>query len=429
MRAAVAALSAGMWLAATAAVTAQEVPYASVVLPPAGASDCPDGVCQAEALTGVFEALAATEAGQRARPVHILQIGDSHTAGDRVTGKLRADLQARFGAAGRGVLPPGQPFDGYAPYQVRMASAGWTSERAPLQPPSGAPSPRVGLAGMRTTGGEGALIGFDLDPGAEASVVGVCGRARGAGAGLSVEAGGLGRGLDFNGPSPDQEVCRELTLAGPRSSVRLSPLDRGLVMDSVMLSGARPGVIVSSLGVIGATLRDLASRDEAIAASELALWRPSLVVLAFGTNEGFDDGLDARAYEALLRGQIARMRRLAPAASLMLLGAPDALRSGAAGGCSADGQRAPPLSLAVVRDVQRRVAADMGVAFWDWQGRMGGTCSADRLASGDDPLMRGDRVHFTSTGADWIGGVLSHDLLTAFDAWKAARTPVVGEAR
>jgi len=192
-----------------------------------------------------------------------------------------------------------------------------------------------------------------------------------------------------------------------------------VVMDSVMLSGAKPGVMVSSLGVIGATLRDLASRDEAIAAAELAMWRPSLIVLAFGTNEGFDDGLDRPAYEALLRDQIARMRRLAPAASLMLLGAPDALRSGEAGGCSADGKRKPPPSLALVRDVQRRVAADMGVAFWDWRGRMGGECSADRLALRASPLMRGDRVHFTSEGADWIGGILSRDLLAAYDAWKA----------
>ncbi|WP_332641449.1 GDSL-type esterase/lipase family protein [Brevundimonas sp.] len=426
MRTAAAALSAGVWIAVSGAAVAQEIPYAVVAAPPAGESDCPGGLCQAGALTGLFEALAATEAGQRTRPVHILQIGDSHTIGDRITGKLRADLQARFGAAGRGVLPPGAPYDSYAPLQVRMAAAGWSAENPSLQSAAGTPSPRVGLAGMRATGGEGALIGFELDPGAEASVVGICGRARGGGAGLSVEAGGLGRGLDFNGATPDQEVCHELALPGPTASVRLIPLERGVVMDSVMLSGAKPGVMVSSLGVIGTTLRDLASRDEAIAAAELALWRPGLIVLAFGTNEGFDDALDGRAYEALLRDQIARMRRLAPAASLMLLGAPDALRSGEPGGCSADGRRRPPPSLAVVRDVQRRVAADMGVAFWDWQGRMGGACSADRLALRDAPLMRGDRVHFTSEGADWIGGVLSRDLLAAYDGWKAARVAAGG---
>jgi hypothetical protein len=41
--------------------------------------------------------------------------------------------------------------------------------------------------------------------------------------------------------------------------------------------------------------------------------------------------------------------------------------------------------------------------------------------------MRGDRVHFTSEGADWIGGVLSRDLLAAYDGWKAARVALAGE--
>ena len=46
---------------------------------------------------------------------------------------------------------------------------------------------------------------------------------------------------------------------------------------------------------------------------------------------------------------------------------------------------------------------------------------ADRLATRPEPLMRGDRVHFTSAGADWIGGVLAGDLMAAYDAWQAER--------
>ena len=89
--------------------------------------------------------------------------------------------------------------------------------------------------------------------------------------------------------------------------------------------------------------------------------------------------------------------------------------------------RAPPPSLAVVRDVQRRVASETGVAFWDWYGRMGGDCSAERLATAPEPYMRPDRVHFTSEGADWIGGMLSHDLMAAYDAWKGQNEAGVGE--
>jgi lysophospholipase L1-like esterase len=404
-------------LLAVAGPAGAQAAYEPSPPPEPGIGICPGGVCQAEGLRTFFEALAGTEAGRRNRPVHILQIGDSHTAGDRITGKLRVELQRRFGRAGRGVLPPGVPYDGYAPMQVQVGSVGWATEQAPLQPPGGVPSPQVGLSGVRSTGAGEAVMGFVLDPGAEAMVIGVCGRALGPGPSLSVEFNGVGREMTF-GETP---ACHEMALQRSTSNVRLLPLGDGFVIDAVRLERAGPGIVVSNLGRVGATLRDLASRDEAMARTELETWQPDLIVLAFGTNEGFDDALEPAAYEALLKGQVERMQRLAPAASLLILGAPDALRNGTTGGCSADGLRAPPPKLAVVRDVQRRVAADLGVAFWDWHGRMGGDCSADRLALRPEPLMRGDRVHFTSAGADWIGGVLAGDLTAAYEAWKAGR--------
>ena len=109
-----------------------QTPYEAAPPPESGAGLCPRGVCGPAALQGFFEALAAHEAGQRTRSVHILQIGDSHTAGDRITGKVRAELQNRFGRGGRGVLPPGGPYAGYAPFQVAAASDGWVTELAPL---------------------------------------------------------------------------------------------------------------------------------------------------------------------------------------------------------------------------------------------------------------------------------------------------------
>ncbi|WP_332658855.1 GDSL-type esterase/lipase family protein [Brevundimonas sp.] len=271
-------IAAGLW-AVSAGVEAQEAPYLSLQRLAPGVSVCGGGLCQAEALAAFFGALSDTEAGRRVRPVRVVQFGDSHTAGGRVTGRVRAGLQGRFGYAG------------------------------------------------------------------------------------------------------EQEG---------------------------------PGVALTEVGVVGATLEAFANWPGAPGMADA-----DLVILAFGVNDGFEDGLDAAAYETLLRAQVERLR--GPGRSLLILGAPDAQRSGMAGGCSADGLRAPPPSLAVVRDVQRRVAADMGVAFWDWHGRMGGDCSADRLALRDDPVMRGDRVHFTSAGADWIGGVLCDDLLAAYAVWKAGR--------
>lgn len=417
-----AGLIAGLW-ALGGAVSAQEVAWAPPDLPPPGETACPGGICQVEALASLFEALAEAEAGGRTRPVHILQVGDSHTAGDGMTGKLRSELQARFGRGGRGLLPAGRLYAGYSPFHVEMVDAGWLTEAAPLHALQTRDGRRYGLGAVRAEARPTGQLELRPEAGTLIRRIGVCGWPRGGGDGLIVDTDSEPEWpVNLNPTSDDGSSCVSLELERPAASVRLRGTGSGAVLDTVWLEGDPSGVIVSGLGLTGATLRDFASRSDDLVGAEIGMSATSLLVLAFGVNEGFDPELDAAAYERLLRSQIERMRRQGPfGLSLMILGAPDALRSGVEGGCSADGTRAPPPALAVVRDVQRRVAADMGVAFWDWHGRMGGDCSSDRLALRAEPLMRGDRVHFTSVGADWIGGVLADDLLAAYEAWKAGR--------
>lgn len=173
-------------------------------------------------------------------------------------------------------------------------------------------------------------------------------------------------------------------------------------------------ITLTTHGVVGATLNGMAQREPLFEAGE---GRPDLVIIAYGTNEGFDDLLEPRAYERLVHEQIARVRRLSPGASILILGAPEAMRGDGGGRCAGDaeGRWKAPDMLGVVRDVQHRVAAREGVAFWDWRGRMGGDCSAQTLTMGDQPLMRGDHVHFTFAGGDWIGSLLFADIAAAYD--------------
>ena len=359
MRAALGALIALLLMAAPAVA---QTAYVATPSPEPGPGVCPGGLCQPEALTGVFEALAATEAGTLDRPVHILQIGDSHTAGDRITGKLRVDLQSRFGRSGRGVMPPGVPWDGYAPYQVTVAQRGWLMETAPLAPPNGSMFQRMGVSGVRAVGLRDAVMGFEPEPGSEATAFGVCGRSSVDGGGVRIEAGSVG--LEVGLGDGVTEVCRTLTFPAPVSSVRVMPAGEGAVIDSVWLGGAARGVTVSNLGRVGARLRDLAAREEGIVSAELAAWRPDLIVIAFGTNEGFDDGLEAGAYETLLRGQVARLRRLAPGAMLMLLGAPDGVRGGASNGSAAAGEAVPVRTRARAAHGRLPAAAQASHAHW-----------------------------------------------------------------
>jgi lysophospholipase L1-like esterase len=70
----------------------------------------------------------------------------------------------------------------------------------------------------------------------------------------------------------------------------------------------------------------------------------------------------------------------------------------------------PPAGLKSVRDMQRKVAASLNVAFWDWEAAMGGRCTADRWVHMDPPMMRGDYVHYTSAGGREIARRLQNDI-------------------
>ncbi|MFN3815213.1 GDSL-type esterase/lipase family protein [Brevundimonas sp.] len=394
----------------------------TTVMTPAQAQDPMSALERPETLTRFFDALDAAAAGEGERPVHILQLGDSHTVGDLITASVRSRLQNSIGRGGRGALPPGKPYALYQPRQVELFEQAWT---AVTPGPGSAAMSGVGLSGSRVLiWGEGSSLRMEAEGSAAFSRIVLCGASGPAAGTLTVRAGFSETVVSFADAAAGA-ACREVRLGEPARSATLIGGTGAVDLHSVATFAEGPGVAVSALGVIGATLRDLAVRDPAVVRAELEAWGPDLIVLAFGTNEGFDPFLDPGAYEPLLRGQIARLRSLAPDADILILGAPDAQRPEGGGTCGDEETLwRIPRELPLVRDVQRRVAADMGVAFWDWHARMGGDCSAHRLATAWEPLMRGDHVHFNSAGGDWIGQMLSGDLTAA---WRARAVPAAAE--
>lgn len=72
-----------------------------------------------------FYDLQRLQAGQLDH-VRILQLGDSHTAGDVFSGYLRSRFHERFGDAGRGMMPPGYTYRGLRQTEVKVPqSRGW----------------------------------------------------------------------------------------------------------------------------------------------------------------------------------------------------------------------------------------------------------------------------------------------------------------
>ncbi len=386
------------------------------------AAPCDGPACDLATLKPVMKKLAAArDAKPGTPPVHIIQIGDSHTAGDVLTGAWRDLLQARYGSGGRGVLAPGRPWDGYITHGVTATmSPGWAVS-ATFGKGSADPRPPLGLSSYALRAVQpGASIGLTADSPAMAfDRVVLCGLAQPAEASVTVRTGTIEQRIDLSSDSATPR-CRTIRTETPQLAVSVVA-DGPATLLSIATFRDQGGVALSNLGVVGAQLQHFARTDDALVAAELQTYAPDLIVLAFGTNEGFTPKFDPRAYEATLRGQIDRLRTLAPGVPLLLLGAPDALTRNAALRSNADGMLltcpdpgpaplfAPP-ALGMVRGIQRKVASELGIAFWDWQAGMGGPCAARAWPNADPPLMRPDHVHFRWPGGQILATRLQADI-------------------
>lgn len=456
---------------------------------PVVTSDCAGSLCGYSLLRPYFEKLAAARGGS-GKPVHILQIGDSHTAGDAITGAWRDILQARYGSGGRGVMPPGKPFNGYNPHGVSVdMSAGW-SIASIFGPGSQQPHPPIGLAGFSLTSQiDGARIGMSAAANEAFTRFVICAMSRPGAGTLIISIGGQNDRMELNSFTARPE-CKEMTFDTPQVAVSVAVQGGPVTITSWASFRDAGGVALSNLGVVGSQLVHFSRNDDAVIAEELRSYDPDLIVVAFGTNEGFAPRVSPQEYEIILRSQIGRLRRLAGRVPILLLGAPDALtrrselmnnapaatpapclepaplppppvttspqqpttQSGiddvlaaldARATHSSDGQRVtaaqpgpivappvpttigwsltvhplfPPAGLKVVRDVQRNVAQQLRLGFWDWEARMGGRCTAVSWVKLPPQRMRGDYVHYTSLGGQDIGSRLQADLDAAANA-------------
>ncbi|HMN52474.1 MAG TPA: GDSL-type esterase/lipase family protein, partial [Xanthobacteraceae bacterium] len=202
-------------------------------------------------------------------------------------------------------------------------------------------------------------------------------------------------------------------------------------LSSVAVHNRQFGLSYNNVGFPGATVDIVNKFDDAILDNELKRLDPQIVVLAFGTNEGFNDGLDPAVYERSYERALNKIRRALPDAKIVIVAPPDAARgpkkdpekNAKTNGDTkdtpekkADGEKkqAPPVAeasekngcnqwktppqLNKVREVQEIIAKRHGLVYWNWASIMPSECAADRWANASPPLLAKDRVHFTLEG-------------------------------
>jgi lysophospholipase L1-like esterase len=396
---------------------------ATCVAPPSGPSDAEIAakLGPAAPFLPLYHALFALENHTRAAPVVILQIGDSHTANDSFSSRMREQFQARFGDAGRGVLPPGVPYQWYRPSRVTVTSDGWSV----VSSFRGAPGP-FGIAGLRQHADGPAEMTLVVDDPGDLDQVEIEVLRQPGGGTLDVELDPATR-TAIATDAPAQQAAWQ-SIPHPPGSRTLTLRARGDGPVDVLawsVTRGRPGVIYANLGTVSADIDLMDAWDQALLRQDIAHLAPSMIVLAFGTNDGFLDSTDPATYAQDFEARLRSLRAAAPGAALLVLGPPDAYRRRRKGitappACGDPDWTEPP-NLGPIREAERRIAAREGAYFWDWRAAMGGPCSMLRLATTSPPMAAPDRVHLFAPGYQATAEDLFRVIMDGYERYRALR--------
>src|SRR5690242_10121740 len=207
-------------LGAAAALAAVQAP---------GASACYQNLCNSEAIAPFLARLRAARPGSGA-PVHIIQIGDSHTAGDNITQGWRSRLQAAHGNGGRGVLAGGRPYQGYLTWGVTASqSSGWSVNATFGRTWRDGGQP-LGISGFtQTASAAGETLGVTADsPDQNFDRVILCAIAQPGGGTFILRLGNEEHRWSLDAPQVTP-ACRAVDSAYPVGSASVTTEDEGVV--------------------------------------------------------------------------------------------------------------------------------------------------------------------------------------------------------
>jgi lysophospholipase L1-like esterase len=368
--------------------------------------DVPNSIENAAALVPFLEQLYRVEKGLDTEPLRILHYGDSHTASDDWAGTLRYLFQTKFGDGGPGFSHAGRPWNSYRRYDVSSwGSRFWHTDGLFSREGDG----WYGLSAASITATRaGEWVTLDATC-AQAELL-YLERPGGGSFQVSVDHGEPLR-VDTNGPLRAAYLKIPIAPGAHRFEVRT--LDARPVRLFGWVTENPRGITYETLGINGAQANMLLNVDESLFVEHLSRRNPALIILAYGTNEAGARDWTLESYRAMFAQLLERLRRAAPAASILVVGPPDRYIRTRAGWVPLD-------RVDMIVQAQREAATQARCAFFDLRERMGGKASMRQWVQSG--MAQYDHVHFTAQGYRLLGAALYKELTGQFSLYSKIRS-------
>jgi hypothetical protein len=369
-------------------------------------SGCPNGITCIEDYSSDSSALsyfikALRKLKQDKKPLHIAMYGDSFIEGDVLCGSFRDTLQALFGGSGVGYVPITSDVTGFR-RSIKHQFENWetfsiikkdTTKKSTLGPAGFCFLPLADnwveyKPARQRNIKEFSLVKLYYKSTGHATIDYV-----------------VNDTLNFIEDLPSSRKLQEWRYEG--SQIR-SILFQFPKYDSLELYGASfedyKGIYVDNFSMRGNSGLALDLIPDDILSSFNKHRNYKLILLQYGLNVSLEDSAKYRWYTDRMITVVKKIKKDFPKASILLLSVSD--RS-----TNTSGEFKTMPTIPTMRNAQRYIAQQTGIAFWDMFEAMGGENSMVEFVESKPSLAAKDYTHLTFKGGKKIARLLVNSLL------------------
>jgi hypothetical protein len=384
----------------------------ALIVKPVYSDTCKTGITciedYSEDTTGLDVFLAALDSTKK-RVVRIAYFADSYVEGDIMLDPMRDSLQTLFGGNGVGFVPITSEVAGFRQTIIhsydawnQYSIAGEKNKEHPLGPGGSCAVPLINAKTQYRSIGKRHLNTFP-------TISLFYGNVDSAAIGINDDTIQL----------KNQRSLQKIKLNRASSSLKLTvPYHKSLDLYGVEIEDTS-GITVDNFFMRGNSGIGLAYVNEQMYRNFDSLHPYDLVVLAYGLNVASEKAKDYNWYYKDMTRVVQMMKRAFPNSSILLVGCSDR-------GAKVDAEYTTMPMLKELVEVQRKIAAENKICFWNLFEAMGGDNTMVEWANTKPALANKDYTHLTFYGGKKVAGIFIGTLLYEKEKFDRRRKYIKG---